>query len=74
MSQIRGQPGRDHWIFHFTHLDNMTVIHRAGRLMCDATARQGHMRREVGDTSIKDARRRRVLPLHPGGRVGAATC
>ncbi|WP_433089778.1 type II toxin-antitoxin system toxin DNA ADP-ribosyl transferase DarT [Dactylosporangium sp. CA-052675] len=61
---------RDHRIYHFTHLDNMSEIHQVGRLMGDAAARQGHMRREVGDPAIKEARRRRVLPLPPGGRVG----
>jgi hypothetical protein len=64
------QAARHHWIYHFTHLDNMGEIRRTGRLVCDVAARQGHMRREVGDLSIKESRRRRVLPLPPGGRVG----
>jgi hypothetical protein len=71
MTDVESQGGgSDHRIYHFTHLDNIAAILQEGRLICDAAARQGRLRREVGDAAIKEARRRRVLPLPPHGRVG----
>jgi len=61
---------RDRWVLHFTHLDNLPSIAAAGALACDGQARRSGMRTEVGDTSIKEARRRRTVPVAPGGRVG----
>jgi hypothetical protein len=64
-------PGpRDRWILHFTHVDNLPGIVATGGLPCDTTARQGLLRAEVGDPQIKEARRRRVIPVPPGGQVG----
>jgi hypothetical protein len=57
-------------VLHFTHLDNLPSIAAAGGLACDWQARQGPMRTEVGDTSIKEARRRRLVTVEPGGTVG----
>lgn len=61
---------RARWILHFTHLDNVPSIVAAGALACDWQARQGSMVAEVGDPSIKEARRRRAVPVPPGGTVG----
>lgn len=61
---------RDRWILHFTHIDNLSMIVECGRLVCDALAQQGLTIAEVGDREIKEARRRRVIPTDPGGRVG----
>jgi ssDNA thymidine ADP-ribosyltransferase, DarT len=61
---------RDWWVLHFTHLDNLPSIAAAGGLACDGHAGQSGMRTEVGDTSIKEARRRRIVPVGPGGTVG----
>jgi ssDNA thymidine ADP-ribosyltransferase, DarT len=61
---------RHWWVLHFTHLDNLPSIVAGGALACDWQARQGAMHTEVGDTAIKAARRRRVVPIEPGGTVG----
>jgi hypothetical protein len=60
----------DRWIYHFTHVDNLGAIRAAGLLRCDSVAREGMTRTEVGDPDIKESRRRRVIPIEPGGRVG----
>jgi hypothetical protein len=61
---------RSWWVLHFTHLDNLPSIVAAGGIACDWQAAQRGMRTEVGDTSIKEARRRRTVPVGPGGTVG----
>jgi hypothetical protein len=58
------------WVLHFTHVDNLRSIVAAGALACDWQARHGGMATEVGDPSIKEARRSRVVPIPPGGTVG----
>lgn len=63
-------PVRSRWLLHFTHIDNLPQIMESGELVCDSRAQQGLMRAEVGDLVIKEARRRRTIPIHPGGRVG----
>jgi hypothetical protein len=60
----------DRWIYHFTHVDNLEAIRTAGILRCDAVAREGMTRTEVGAPDIKESRRRRTIPIEPGGRVG----
>ncbi|GAA3908194.1 DUF4433 domain-containing protein [Actinoplanes auranticolor] len=60
----------DRWIYHFTHIDNLEAIRTAGILRCDAVAREGMTRTEVGAADIKESRRRRTIPIEPGGRVG----
>jgi hypothetical protein len=60
----------DHWIFHFTHVDNLAAIRSSDALRCDVVAREGMTRTEVGDPDIKDSRRRRAIPIEPHGRVG----
>jgi hypothetical protein len=63
-------PLRNRWILHFTHVDNLPAIVESGRLVCDLMARKGLMRAEVGDPQIKESRRRRAIPVDPGGQVG----
>jgi ssDNA thymidine ADP-ribosyltransferase, DarT len=60
----------ERWIYHFTHVDNLPAILAADCLRCDASARLGMMRTEVGAADIKESRRRRTIPIAPGGRVG----
>lgn len=63
-------PGGAHWLYHFTHVDNLATVRRAGCLSCDVVARDGMTRTEVGAKDIKESRRRRAIPLSPGGHVG----
>lgn len=60
----------DRWIYHFTHVDNLTGILAADHLSCDYVARQGITRTEVGASDIKESRRQRSIPIAPGGYVG----
>lgn len=62
-------PG-DRWLYHFTHLDNLAAIRSAGCLHCDARARAAMTRTEVGSQDIKESRRKRAIPISPGGFVG----
>jgi hypothetical protein len=57
------------WPFHFTHIDNLPSIVGAGGLVCDGATRHELPKIEVGDPAIKDSRRRRVVPVGPGGTV-----
>ncbi|BCJ54881.1 hypothetical protein Asp14428_63560 [Actinoplanes sp. NBRC 14428] len=53
----------DRWLYHFTHVDNVTAIRDAGCLSCDVVARRGMTRSEVGAADIKEARRQRTIPV-----------
>ncbi|HEU5271499.1 MAG TPA: DUF4433 domain-containing protein [Jatrophihabitans sp.] len=54
---------------HFTHVEHLTTIARDG-LLGDAAARStGSLQVEVGNHGIKEQRRRRVVPIAPGGVV-----
>lgn len=70
MTSNPGSPVRGRWVFHFTHVDNMASIFEAEQLVCDRSARSGLLSTEVGDPDIKEARRRRLIPLPGAGRVG----
>lgn len=70
MTAAPGTSVHEWWVLHFTHLNNLPSIVAAGALSCDRQARQGPMHTEVGDTSIKEARRQRVVTVGPGGTVG----
>lgn len=61
---------RDRWILHFTHVDNIGSIAQSSRLVSDAAARQGLLKIEAGDASIKEKRRHREVPVDPGGTIG----
>ncbi|GID27296.1 type II toxin-antitoxin system toxin DNA ADP-ribosyl transferase DarT [Paractinoplanes brasiliensis] len=58
------------WLYHFTHIENLAAIRQAGSLSCDLVARTGMTHTEVGARDIKESRRRRRIPIHPGGHVG----
>ena len=51
-------------------MDNLSSIVDQGGIACDFAARKGLMRTEVGDPAIKDARRRKPVPVGHGGQVG----
>jgi hypothetical protein len=70
MASDAAQASADHWLHHFTHIDNLPSICRTGHLSCDAAARKGLMELEVGAADIKERRRQRVVPISPGGHVG----
>lgn len=56
-------------VFHFTHIDNLSAIAREG-LHCDSTVQgSGLLLQEVGNQDIKELRRRRRVPVPPGGVV-----
>jgi hypothetical protein len=70
MTDAAATPVGNRWIYHFTHLDNVASIRTTGFLRCDADARDGMTRTEVGARDIKEARRQRTIPIAPGGHVG----
>lgn len=56
-------------LYHFTHISNLASIAVEG-LYCDAQAEASQRApREVGNASVKQLRRRLVVPLGPGGCV-----
>ncbi|SEG55020.1 protein of unknown function [Thermomonospora echinospora] len=56
----------DPWLMHFTHMDNLPGIAHAGLLADNQRQRDV---RECGQPSIKERRRRRGVPVPPGGVV-----
>lgn len=57
------------WLFHFTHVEHLETIVARG-LIADSTARaSGLVSVDVGNQGIKDRRRRRTVPIQPGGVV-----
>ncbi|GIF05876.1 type II toxin-antitoxin system toxin DNA ADP-ribosyl transferase DarT [Actinoplanes siamensis] len=70
MTQEEAGTSRNHWLYHFTHLDNLASITETRHLACDVEARSGLMGTEVGATDIKERRRRRAVPIAPGAHVG----
>lgn len=56
------------WVTHFTHIDHLGTIIREG-LLADTVASGGLLQREAGNPSIKAARRRLSVPIHPYGVV-----
>ncbi|MER7004640.1 DUF4433 domain-containing protein [Dactylosporangium sp. NPDC000555] len=57
------------WIMHFTHVSHLTAIAAAGLLSDSAAQGASSFKVEVGNTGIKEQRRRRVVPVAPGGVV-----
>lgn len=54
---------------HFTHIDHLPSIIFGG-LVADTVAQDGLLTMEAGEPSIKERRRRRQVPIPPGGVVG----
>lgn len=55
-------------LYHFTHIDNLGGIVRAGCLRCDAQVNHGfELLKDVGHPDIKARRRRLSVPIEPGG-------
>ena len=60
---------RPTWIMHFTHIQHLETIVEYG-LLCDSQAQTfDGFEMEVGNQGIKDQRRRRMVPVDPGGVV-----
>ena len=56
-------------MLHFTHVDHLVAVAQHG-LLSDTVARAcGLLTNEVGNREIKERRRRRVVPIAPGGVV-----
>ena len=56
-------------VFHFTHIDHLATVIREN-LLCDATVQKSNLlSNEVGNTAIKERRRRRSIKVDPGGVV-----
>lgn len=56
-------------IVHFTHIDHLATVVEHGLLSDSAASAAGLLGMEVGNREIKDRRRRRQVPVPPGGVV-----
>ena len=61
---------RPRLVYHFTHIDNLVSIAEHGLTSDRATQTQRTDFVEVGNQEIKEQRRRRTVPVPPGGSVG----
>jgi hypothetical protein len=59
----------DRLLFHFTHLDNLPAILATGALLADADVTGTALVTDMGNAGIERNRRRRPVPLPPGGVV-----
>ena len=53
-------------LYHFTHVDNLRSIIRGG-LRSDSGVSASSLAVDVGDQDVKQRRRRRIVPVPPGG-------
>ncbi|PZG00859.1 type II toxin-antitoxin system toxin DNA ADP-ribosyl transferase DarT [Micromonospora deserti] len=67
MSDTIGQP-KPTLIMHFTHIDNLPAVLKAGRLFSDGSVGP-QLATNVGAAEIKARRRERRVPCPPGGVV-----
>lgn len=56
-------------VTHFTHVDHLATVIEHGVLSDTAAHAERVLAVEVGDLGIKDRRRRRDVPVPPGGQV-----
>lgn len=59
----------DPLVLDFTHVDNLAAVLAEGALLADTGVAASALAADVGDAGIKGARRRRRVPLEPGGVV-----
>jgi hypothetical protein len=60
---------RETLVYHFTHVANLPAVLTEGALLADAQVPRSRLTADVGDPGVKNARRRRPVPVHPGGVV-----
>lgn len=63
------RPPEQALLYHFTHVNNLASIFGSGRLVADGAAAVAGLTTDVGDAGVKAARRRRLVPITPGGVV-----
>jgi hypothetical protein len=56
-------------VVHFTHVDHIVTLIEHGLLSDNSAQSAGVLSVEVGNAGIKDQRRRRAVPISPGGSV-----
>jgi hypothetical protein len=56
-------------VMHFTHIDHLATVVQHGLLSDAAAQATGLLTTEVGNREIKERRRRRAVPIEPGGTV-----
>ena len=56
-------------LFHFTHISNLLRIAQTGLSSDNRVRAESGLKTDIGQHSIKDARRRRQVPVGPGGVV-----
>lgn len=56
-------------VYHFTHVDNLSALLDEGALLADGILPRSFLTADVGDAGVKSARRRRAVPVPPGGVV-----
>ena len=56
---------------HFTSVDHLGSVVRRGLVSDDHAGARGWLQIEVGDTAVKEHRRRRIVPVPPGGPVSS---
>lgn len=69
LARVTLDDGAVTYIYHITHLGNLSGIIAAGGLHCDRTA-QNAKAVNIGHQHIKERRLNREVPLPPGGTVG----
>ncbi len=60
---------RETLVYHFTHVQNVPAVLAEGALVADARLSRSSPTADVGDPGVKSARRRRPVPVDPGGVV-----
>lgn len=56
-------------VFHFTHVEHLAHVIDRGLLSDNEAQEEGLLAVEIGNTGIKERRRRRTVPLFPFGAV-----
>jgi hypothetical protein len=64
-----GRPADHALLYHFTHVENLPSIVRAGRLVADRGAQRHGLVTDVGAAQVEERRRHRAVPGRPGAVV-----